>query len=465
MALSNRAASDASTRSDPTMPTASDDANVSVVTHSASDSMTTEPMTKAIGRARSRPHTSRTRPRLVATASSSASTLRSASVRITSSLASHIARSSRARAAARDVPAGTDAYSAPRPGVWGDVCPGDSWADGREHRRRRGHRRARAWIVPVGRRCRVADRRHGVQPVGARGGVKRLVPRRRRRLLAPGQVRAARRSCRTRRLGGGRTRHGGRRRPCPRRRRDRRRDGRGRARPPGRQPAGHGLARCVRGRVRQRRAAPVRGPTRGRVRTGDGARPRRAGGRPPYLDITLDLLKCLLSGRVGEASRIIDVVLPTVGRPTLWPLVASLVASPVAAHVYVVDARRDGLPLQVPGATVLRGPGRGPAAARNVGWRASTVEWVAFVDDDVVLGPRWHDDLADDIGRAGPDVAATFGRIRVPLPAERRPTDWERNVSGLERACWATADAAYRRAALEAVGGFDERFPRAYRED
>jgi len=183
------------------------------------------------------------------------------------------------------------------------------------------------------------------------------------------------------------------------------------------------------------------------------------------LDITLDLLKCLLSGRVGEASRIIDVVLPTVGRPTLWPLVASLVASPVAAHVYVVDDRRDGLPLQVPGATVLRGPGRGPAAARNVGWRASTVEWVAFVDDDVVLGPRWHDDLADDIGRAGPDVAATFGRIRVPLPAERRPTDWERNVSGLERACWATADAAYRRAALEAVGGFDERFPRAYRED
>jgi HAD superfamily hydrolase (TIGR01662 family) len=45
------------------------------------------------------------------------------------------------------------------------------------------------------------------------------------------------------------------------------------------------------------------------------------------------------------------------------------------------------------------------------------------------------------------------------------PTDWERNVAGLETARWATADMAYRRVALAAVGGFDERFRRAYRED
>ena len=51
------------------------------------------------------------------------------------------------------------------------------------------------------------------------------------------------------------------------------------------------------------------------------------------------------------------------------------------------------------------------------------------------------------------------------MPEGRRPTDWERNVRGLETARWATADMAYRRAVLEEVGGFDERFPRAYRED
>jgi histidinol-phosphate phosphatase family protein len=55
--------------------------------------------------------------------------------------------------------------------------------------------------------------------------------------------------------------------------------------------------------------------------------------------------------------------------------------------------------------------------------------------------------------------------VHVPLPAGRRPTDWERNVAGLQDATWATADMAVRRDALVAVGGFDERFPRAYRED
>ncbi len=44
-------------------------------------------------------------------------------------------------------------------------------------------------------------------------------------------------------------------------------------------------------------------------------------------------------------------------------------------------------------------------------------------------------------------------------------TDRERNVAGLATAAWITADMAIRRTALTEVGGFDERFPRAYRED
>ncbi|MEV0721088.1 transferase, partial [Asanoa sp. NPDC050611] len=64
-----------------------------------------------------------------------------------------------------------------------------------------------------------------------------------------------------------------------------------------------------------------------------------------------------------------------------------------------------------------------------------------------------------------PEVGGVQGRVRVPLPAGRRPTDWERNTAGLASAPWITADMAYRRAALAEVGGFDERFPRAYRED
>src|SRR5205823_1155210 len=79
--------------------------------------------------------------------------------------------------------------------------------------------------------------------------------------------------------------------------------------------------------------------------------------------------------------------------------------------------------------------------------------------------PDWLARLADDLGGLPLEVAGSQGCIQVPLPRDRPPTDWERNVHGLERARWATADIAYRRSALERVGGFDERFRRAYRED
>jgi histidinol-phosphate phosphatase family protein len=164
-----------------------------------------------------------------------------------------------------------------------------------------------------------------------------------------------------------------------------------------------------------------------------------------------------------------DVVVPTAGRPALARLLRAIqdLHGPQPGSVLVVDDRPEaGTPLEVPeGISVLRGRGAGPAAARNVGWRASSAEWTVFVDDDVVPSADWLERLAGDLASADPDVAGVQGRLVVPLPDDRRPTDWERNVAGLARAHWATADMAYRRDALESVGGFDERFPRAYRED
>jgi HAD superfamily hydrolase (TIGR01662 family) len=170
---------------------------------------------------------------------------------------------------------------------------------------------------------------------------------------------------------------------------------------------------------------------------------------------------------VREAVRY-DVVVPTCGRASLGALLDALAAAggPQPERVLVVDDRPAGAPdLTAAGAEILRSGGRGPAAARNAGWRAASAPWVAFLDDDVMLPPGWCRHLAADLGDLPERVAGSQGRIRVPLPRDRSPTDWERNVAGLERARWATADLAYRRAALEAVGGFDERFPRAYRED
>ena len=162
-----------------------------------------------------------------------------------------------------------------------------------------------------------------------------------------------------------------------------------------------------------------------------------------------------------------DVVIPSAGRPSLRRLLEALArgAGPPPGRVLVVaDGELAPLPTVPLPVRVIRGDG-GPAAARNAGWRAATADWIAFLDDDVVPGDDWRARLARDLGEAAADVGGSQGRIRVPLPGHRPPTDWERNVHGLERAPWATADMAYRRRALAAVGGFDERFPRAYRED
>jgi glycosyltransferase involved in cell wall biosynthesis len=165
------------------------------------------------------------------------------------------------------------------------------------------------------------------------------------------------------------------------------------------------------------------------------------------------------------------VVVPTIGRRSLHRLLTALATQrmPVGQVVIVDDRRVRRGPLLVPQplhrrTVVLASGGRGPAAARNVGWRATELPWVVFLDDDVVPSPTWSSDLRGDL-EVGGDVAATQGRIVVPLPPGRRPTDRERNVALLESAEWITADMAVRRRALVDVAGFDERFRRAYRED
>ncbi|MEU5279292.1 glycosyltransferase family 2 protein [Streptomyces asoensis] len=174
------------------------------------------------------------------------------------------------------------------------------------------------------------------------------------------------------------------------------------------------------------------------------------------------------------------VVIPTLVRATLTDCLAALVAAtgPKPEQIVLVDDRPE--PLPDPGALagpldvlgdlgertlVIHSGGRGPAAARNTGLRAVTAPWVAFLDDDVQVGPHWCEQLVEDLAQAGPDTGAVQGVISVPLPYERRPTDWERGTAGLARALWITADMAYRAEALKQVGGFDERFRRAFRED
>ena len=132
--------------------------------------------------------------------------------------------------------------------------------------------------------------------------------------------------------------------------------------------------------------------------------------------------------------------------------------SPTAAAVVAaVAARHPDLRLHL-----LPGPGRGPAAARNIGWRAAEGEVVAFIDDDAYpADAAWLREGSAPF--ADPAVVGVCGTVRVP--ADDPPTDYQRNVRHLEAGGFITCNAFYRRSALQRAGGFDERFTAPFRED
>ncbi len=102
----------------------------------------------------------------------------------------------------------------------------------------------------------------------------------------------------------------------------------------------------------------------------------------------------------------------------------------------------------------------GPAAARNRGWQAAHGRIIAFTDDDCIPAPGW---LRAGVAALKDDIVAVAGRLIVPLPD--MPTDYEYNASQMAECDFVTANCFYRRDALMMIGGFDERFSAAWRED
>ena len=177
----------------------------------------------------------------------------------------------------------------------------------------------------------------------------------------------------------------------------------------------------------------------------------------------------------GDDNRpVISVVVPTRGRPEmLGRCLAALdaqVLGGAAFEVIVVDdgpdeATREAVAAAGRSAAVSYrylpgGAGRGPAAARNQGWREARAEFVAFTDDDCLPVRTW---LRAGLEALRQGAAGACGQVIVPIPD--RPTDYQRDVAGLQRSLFVTANCFYRRDALEAIGGFDPRFEIAWRED
>ncbi|HZU11994.1 MAG TPA: glycosyltransferase [Chloroflexota bacterium] len=168
-----------------------------------------------------------------------------------------------------------------------------------------------------------------------------------------------------------------------------------------------------------------------------------------------------------------SVVIPTRGRPDLLrrclaALLAQDLSEPfeiiVAADGPCDDTRAIVTSLLPPSHINVRylalPDQRGPAAARNAGWRRASGQVIAFTDNDCVPRPNW---LRAGLAAFRDDVQAVRGRVVVPV--DQPPTDHQRSTQGLEHADFATANCFYRRAALEMLGGFDEAFTHAWRED
>lgn len=110
---------------------------------------------------------------------------------------------------------------------------------------------------------------------------------------------------------------------------------------------------------------------------------------------------------------------------------------------------------------------RGPAAARNTGWRATDADLVVFVDADVLPTRGWLDALTAHF--TDPAVGATAPRVQGRRASESLLDRYEEHRSPLDlgplparvapgsRVSYVpTATIAYRRSVLDACGGFDE---------
>ena len=171
---------------------------------------------------------------------------------------------------------------------------------------------------------------------------------------------------------------------------------------------------------------------------------------------------------------VVTVVIPTYQRPALLRTCLEALANQQLPtdqfEVLVVDdgnepavaqasqdvAQQTGISIRYLG-QIQR---RGPAAARNAGWQSAQTPYIAFTDDDCLPQPGW---LSTALAQFGRGAQVITGRVRMPMPDQ--PTHHDKTTALLETAEFVTANLFCRRSVLEQVGGFDERFDIAWRED
>ncbi|MBI5837850.1 MAG: glycosyltransferase [Candidatus Eisenbacteria bacterium] len=170
-----------------------------------------------------------------------------------------------------------------------------------------------------------------------------------------------------------------------------------------------------------------------------------------------------------------SVILPTRNRklPLLRAL-ASLESQSLPRETYEIIVVDDGCVdgtaaalearARAGGLSVARTPGLGPAAARNAGLALARGRILAFTDDDCEVPREWLERLADALGPGGADAVGGSARNGLPSALAGVYQDMAGHFYRVHnrepgRARFLTTNNfACRRRALDAVGGFDERF-------
>ncbi|MGH2760938.1 MAG: glycosyltransferase [Actinomycetota bacterium] len=172
---------------------------------------------------------------------------------------------------------------------------------------------------------------------------------------------------------------------------------------------------------------------------------RRDSDQPPRISVALSTYQ-----RAGMLERLFEALMrQTLSADEFEVVIVDNGSTPETADVIRKLAPSSDLRLHV----LRLEQNRGPTPARNLAWRQARAELIAFTDDDCAPAPGWLEHglramEANDaviVGRTLPDPELPIG----PFSRTIRVND----VNWLP-----TCNVFYRRADLDAVGGFDESF-------
>jgi GT2 family glycosyltransferase len=183
------------------------------------------------------------------------------------------------------------------------------------------------------------------------------------------------------------------------------------------------------------------------------------------INITAPENNFLASSAMESSMDRVAIVIPALNRPDLLAkCLESLACQTLPAGVSEVLVCDDGSSVdlatvvgsfgsRLPEVRLVRQQPKGPAAARNLGFRSSPADIFVCIDSDVICADGFIDKLVEALRRNADWVAAEA----TVLPAGEQGLFFDAPVN--RGGTYGTGASAYRRTALLEAGGLDESFP------